>query len=124
MIEERLPEAVRASATVHLGEYAWRVPAVFDAIEAAAGLKLAVVLGDPRIRLPQGVYEFEAPTAEDEEEMRRPEESWRAFVERAAEEARRSLRRLNEDRTWISGEEFAPADLGDLEWVLYFIEEG
>lgn len=123
MVELRLPESVRASASVHLGEYGWRVPEVFSVIEAAAGVKLAVVLGDPRLRLPQGVYEFSAPTAEDDEEMRRPEESWPAFVERAADEASRALRRLVADRSWIEGEEYAPADLKQLEWVLYFVEE-
>ncbi len=123
MLEARLPDSVRKTATVHLGEYAWRVPEVFAAIEASAALRLAVILGDPRLSLPQGMYEFSAPTADDEEEMRGDDESWPAFVERTADEATRALRRLLADRSWLEGEEFAPADPNQLEWVLYFMEE-
>lgn len=123
MVEEKLPAEVREKASIHLGEYAWQVPAVFDAIEAAAARKLAVVVGDPRIELPQGVYEFAVDTGDDEE-MQREGESWGGFVERAAAEARAAITRLTADRSWITGMDYAPKDLGDLWWVLYFVEEG
>lgn len=122
MTENLLPESVKSKASVHLGEWAWKGADVFPAIEAAAGLKLAVVLGDPRLTLPHGVYEFAVDTA-GEEEMRRDDESWPAFVERSAAEATRTLRRLLAERSWLDGQEFVPKDVGDVEWVLYFVEE-
>lgn len=123
MVEQKLAPDVLAKASVHLGEYAWQVPVVFEAIEEAARKRLAVVVGDPRIELPQGIYEYSVDTGDDEE-MQREGESWGAFVERAAAEAQSAIRRLSADRTWIEGQEFVPTDLKDLWWVLYFVEEG
>lgn len=121
-VEMRLPESVREKASVYLGEWAWRTADVPEAIEAAAGVGLAVVLGDPRVMLPQGPYELPAPTVdEDDEDLQRPGESWGAFVERSAHEARRALERLVRDRSWLAGEPNAPKDLLELEWVLYFL---
>lgn len=122
-VEMRLPEAVRERASVYLGEWAWRTADVPRVIEAAASVGLAVVLGDARVMLPQGPYELPAPSIhEEDEDLQRPGESWGAFVERAAHEARQSLERLLRDRSWLAGEPNAPRDVLDLEWVLYFLE--
>lgn len=123
-IESRLPAALRDKASVYLGEWAWKTADLPAVLEAAACLRLAVVLGDPRISLPQGVYELSAPTTgDDDEDMQMAGESWGAFVERAAHEAREAVQRLIADRSWLDGEPYAPRDLADLEWVVYFITE-
>lgn len=123
-IESRLPANLRDKASVYLGEWAWRTADLPEVLEAAASLRLAVVLGDPRVSLPQGVYELPAPTTgDDDEDMQMAGESWGAFVERAAHEAREAVRRLIADRSWLDGEPYAPKNLADLEWVVYFMPD-
>lgn len=92
MIEELLPPAILAKASVRGNEYAWDLSDIEEVINAGQDCGLATLGGQAQFRVPDGTCEMYWICAKSAPRVQ--EEPWTHYVQRSANEVLLQIRQI------------------------------
>ena len=98
--EKLLPPNVLSKATLRGKEYAWPTDSVEEAIEAARKCGLANIGGEVQFRIPNGTCELYWMGFDSESQAEG--ETWRAYVDRSADEVLNRVRQLRSQDDFVN----------------------
>ena len=126
-----LPASIAAGSVLNGEEYAWPLPALPAALDAAIRESIACLGGQFQFRLPDGTYEMYWINADSTDRGR--DEPWSDYAERSVGEVRAAFERLVRETDFRAQVQQWPAlaktpssredVLGGLVFCAYFISE-